>query len=77
MVVRAGGGTGSAAFLGPRGWHKGVTRFVTGFVRLLSARSALDNAQAAATLLTGARLHREAVDRYLLAHAAAGDDRPA
>jgi hypothetical protein len=53
-----------------------VTRLVTGFIRLPSAQSALDNAQSATKSLTGARLHREAVDRYLVAHAVAGDDRP-
>ena len=76
VVVRTGEVTGSA-FLVPRSWHKGVTGFVTDFSRLCSARPALHNAQAAASSLTGARLHREAVGRFLVAHAGTGRPRRA
>jgi hypothetical protein len=75
VVVRTGEVTGSA-FLNPRSWHKGVTRLVTGLTRLSSARVALVNAQAAALSDAGARLHRETVEGYLVAHAGTSGHRP-
>ena len=75
VVVRAGGGT-RLAFLGPHPRHNDVTRLVTSLIRLPSAHSARVNAQAAARSLTGARLHRESVDRYLVTHAATHRHRP-
>ena len=75
MVVRSDEGAGSA-FLFPRSCHKGVTRFVAELIRLPSARCSLHNAQAATMSLTGARLHREAVDRFLVTHAGTSRHRP-
>lgn len=69
-MVRSNEFSGSA-FLNARSWHKGVTRFVIDLTRLPSAQLALHNAQTAAESLTRARLHREAVDRYLVTHAEA------
>lgn len=71
MVVRSDEGIGSA-FLHPRSWHKGVTRLVIDLSRLPSAQFAQHNARAAAVSLHRARLHREAVDRYVVTHAETG-----
>lgn len=75
MVVRSGE-VGGSAFVDPRSWHKGVTRALRDLARLPSAQSAVANARSAATSLTGARLHREAVDRYLATHAVTTGRRP-
>lgn len=71
MVVRNDEVPGSA-FLSPRRWHKGVTRIVRGLAAVPSAERAVSNARTAALSLSGQRLHREATDRLLAAHAATG-----
>src|SRR5262245_24730065 len=78
-VAKVGRGTrvSAPALLSPLSWHRRVSRTIRGIVRLPAADQARRNAAVAADHLTLRRDEREAVDRFLSAHAALARDESA